>query len=675
MGTKTFEGNIEDMVEGEQVGNRETGLEAEIGEEQRVKKTGEKNEMAEDEKKRAGEEKKRAGEEKKRAGEEREKAGEEKEKAGEKYETAREQHQEGNQGKETAGEENEIAKEEVKTLQMDEDNAWGEKVEKEVEEESAEVEVKEAVEEKRAAEEEFAVKEKVGDLVEQTKIVEGGNIAMEEGKEAGKVEKKNTKQDDRIVRRDYSKSAKAETEVKFHEEVAQKSGVGKEVVKEVKTDRVKSRKAPDMRLKSNEGRLWKNKDSEDQKSISNGKAVEVNKDQKSSSMVKVMEDLRDLKSSSKIKIVEDLRDTKSSSKEKVMELTNKEKVVEVTNKEKAIKDSNKGKVVENIKQAIATAMESPVEVVVVAEKSEPSEREKGGEEVGQGEKKSLKASAKGKKSSGEELGEGKGRSSKTNHARGEELKQGGGSRSLNVRGSKTEAQANIWKYAQESNITEGKSKQPSNVKSKSTMLAPKVPEGITVKQQSSKTLKKVSTSGKQLAARKQSEAAMKYLEEQARATQAKEEKVSPKQARVTQTKEEKASPKQARSTQAKEEKATSAKVGRSSAEKRPQQSKTIGISADNQVGPPLKCARRSDEARVSPRKLEQASPKGKVPSRLFSTASEDLRMKGRPANAKSLRLMPLGRLRFYVREVIREGKCYGVRRGGADIEGFYRSCF
>merc|ERR1712181_17453 len=224
----------------------------------------------------------------------------------------------------------------------------------------------------------------------------------------------------------------------------------------------------------------------------------------------------------------------------------------------------------------------------------------------------------------------------------------------NVRGSKTEAQANIWKHAQESNMTEGKTKQLSNMNSRPSMVAPRVPEGITVKQQSSKTLKKGSTSGKQLAARKQqSEAAMKYLEEQAR--------------RATQAKQEKASPKQARPTQANEEKATSAKVGKSSAEKRPQQSKTIGTSADNQECPPIKRARRSDEALASPRKLELVGlPKAKVPSRLFSTASEDLRMKGRPVNAKGLRLMPLGRLRFYVREVVKEGKCHGLRRGGAE---------
>merc|ERR1712192_21336 len=201
----------------------------------------------------------------------------------------------------------------------------------------------------------------------------------------------------------------------------------------------------------------------------------------------------------------------------------------------------------------------------------------------------------------------------------------------NVRGSKTEAQANIWKHAQESNMTEGKTKQLSNMNSRPSMVAPRVPEGITVKQQSSKTLKKVSTSGKQLAARKQqSEAAMKYLEEQARrATQAKQEKASPKQARPT---------------------------------------KTIGTSADSQECPPIKRARRSDEALASPRKLELVGlPKAKVPSRLFSTASEDLRMKGRPVNAKGLRLMPLGRLRFYVREVVKEGKCHGLRRGGAEV--------
>merc|ERR1712192_144899 len=168
----------------------------------------------------------------------------------------------------------------------------------------------------------------------------------------------------------------------------------------------------------------------------------------------------------------------------------------------------------------------------------------------------------------------------------------------NVRGSKTEAQANIWKHAQESNMTEGKTKQLSNMNSRPSMVAPRVPEGITVKQQSSKTLKKVSTSGKQLAARKQqSEAAMKYLEEQAR--------------RATQAKQEKASPKQARPTQANEEKATSAKVGKSSAEKRPQQAKTIGTSTDNQECPPIKRARRSDEALASLTKLEQASPKAK----------------------------------------------------------------
>lgn len=163
---------------------------------------------------------------------------------------------------------------------------------------------------------------------------------------------------------------------------------------------------------------------------------------------------------------------------------------------------------------------------------------------------------------------------------------------------------------------------------RTTMMAPKVPGGITVKQPT--TLKQQQT------ARKQSEVAKKYLEaEQARA-------------------------------KAEEEKANS-KVRRSPAEKRlhSESNVTGGAAAtdDDQPVIPFKRARRSDEARASPRKFELDSSdlSAQRASRKVATASEFLRLKGRPVNAKGpAKMAPMGKLRFFVKETI------GGRKGGAE---------
>ena len=75
-------------------------------------------------------------------------------------------------------------------------------------------------------------------------------------------------------------------------------------------------------------------------------------------------------------------------------------------------------------------------------------------------------------------------------------------------------------------------------------------------------------------------------------------------------------------------------------------------------------ARRSNEARASPRKFELFSTNNVSAKR--ATDSEFLRMKGRPVNAKGSKMIPMGRLRFVMKETIREGKCHGETRGGAE---------
>ena len=217
-------------------------------------------------------------------------------------------------------------------------------------------------------------------------------------------------------------------------------------------------------------------------------------------------------------------------------------------------------------------------------------------------------------------------------AQAEKSRGEGGNRFLNARGSKTEAQVNILKQVQESNMVEENMMEERQKVKKTTMMAPKVPEGITVKQPT--TLKQQQT------ARKQSEVAKKYLEaEQARA-------------------------------KAKEEKANS-KARRSPAEKRLHSESNVtggggGAAAtdDEQPVVPFKRARRSDEARASPRKFELGSPdlSAQRTSCNAATASEFLRLKGRPVNAKGpAKMAPMGKLRFSVKETI------GGRKGGAEM--------
>ena len=551
MGTNRFEGSLDE----EDLENVEVGLESQLEEEERRPS-------------KAFEEKENAGEEKNdRAWEE----------------------------KGTAGEENDTAGEEVLAMKVEKTVEIAGEVE--VAKEEGRVEG----EEMRFAKEEIAVKEKVGDLLEATRVEEGGNptntkqenialreenvtvelrkgvtegedvtaqvgnIAVVEGKEVEKVEKKKEERGStggevlRVLERDSPKPSIAESEVKLLEE-ASKHLSSDGVAKEVKTERVKSSKGYDVKLKSNGGQR-------DQKS-SSSRAVNVTRDQEKSSKDKMVKVIKDLKSSSKAK------------------------VVEVT------------------KQIAGTAPEDLSAIGALTAKVDPVGRDvilKSGEEVTQG--RPLTAQAGGRKDNREDVKQGE-------------------NRPLNSRGSKTEAAANIMKQVQEANMTEPKKKV-----NRSTMMAPKVPEGITVKQPTSK----------QLAARKQSEAAKKYLKEQARATQA---------------------------TEAKEEKA-STKARKSSAEKR-SQSKINGsgstATGDDEHGAPFKRARRSDEARASPRKPELVSPKAaSALARWEVTNSEFLRMKGRLINARTSKMIPMGRLRFYVRETIKEGKSLGHRRGGAEI--------
>ena len=211
------------------------------------------------------------------------------------------------------------------------------------------------------------------------------------------------------------------------------------------------------------------------------------------------------------------------------------------------------------------------------------------------------------------------------------------------RGSKTEAAASMLKQVQ------GENKTHHSKASDSTMMAPKVPGDISVKQLTpkSKTTKKAMTpgSGNQLTARMQSEAAKKYMEEQTRASL--------------------------------EEKANT-RVGKSLAEKRSQLQNIDNGNAGTTQGPPFKRPRRSDEARASPRKLEHVSPQAaSVPtsrSRIISgevvqLSSEVLRERGRPVNPKKTKMTPLGpwscvgRLRFFEKAAIKAGRGVGVDGG------------
>ena len=71
-----------------------------------------------------------------------------------------------------------------------------------------------------------------------------------------------------------------------------------------------------------------------------------------------------------------------------------------------------------------------------------------------------------------------------------------------------------------------------------------------------------------------------------------------------------------------------------------------------------------DEAQASPRNFELVLLNA---STRRATASEFLRMKGRPVNGKgSPKMIPMGKLRFFAREAIRKGKCHSKRRGGAE---------
>ena len=550
IGTNRFQGSLDE----EGLENAEAGLESELEEEERGPS-------------KAFEEKENAGEEKNdRAWEE----------------------------KGTAGEENDTAGEEVLALKVEKTVEIAGEVE--VAKEEGRVEG----EEMRFAKEEIAVKEKVGDLLEATRVEEGGNPTMEQenialreenvtvelrkgvtegedvtaqvgniavvgGKEVEKVEKKKEERGSTggevlgVLERDSPKPPIAESEVKLLEE-ASKPLSSDGVAKEVKTERVKSSKGYDVKLKSNGGQR-------DQKS-SSSRAVNVTSNQEKSSKDKMVKITKDLKSSSKAK------------------------AVGVT------------------KQIAGTVPEDLSAIGALTAKVDPVGRDvilKSGEEVNQG--RPLTAQAGGRKDNREDVKQGE-------------------NRPLNSRGSKTEAAANIMKQVQEANMTEPKKKV-----NRSTMMAPKVPEGITVKQPTSK----------QLAARKQSEAAKKYLKEQARATQA---------------------------TEAMEEKA-STKARKSSAEKRSQSKingSGIAAAEDDQHGAPFKRARRSDEVRASPRKPELVSPKAaSALARWEVTNSEFLRMKGRLINARTSKMIPMGRLRFYVRETIKEGKSLGHRRGGAEI--------
>jgi len=201
-----------------------------------------------------------------------------------------------------------------------------------------------------------------------------------------------------------------------------------------------------------------------------------------------------------------------------------------------------------------------------------------------------------------------------------------------VRESKKEAFANIEKQVKDANRMDATDRTPH--KSSPHMMASKVPQGITVTQSTSnKVVKKTSVtiSEKQLAAKKQSEAAKKYLEEQAKVKQA----------------------------------STPKGVGNG---KRSPGEKSIvspAVDAENCQAPPFKRVRRSEEARASPRKYELTSPESANSQSLWKS-SEVMRLKGRPTNAKSCKMVPMGKLKFYSKEMIKVGKMFGGRRGGVD---------
>ena len=204
--------------------------------------------------------------------------------------------------------------------------------------------------------------------------------------------------------------------------------------------------------------------------------------------------------------------------------------------------------------------------------------------------------------------------------------------STHVRESKREAFANIERHVKDANRMDAIDRTPQ--KSSLHTMASKVPQGITVTQSTSnKVVKKTSAtiSEKQLAAKKQSEAAKKYLEEQARVKQA------------------------------------STPKGAGNGKRSPGEKSIVSpaVDADNCQAPPFKRVRRTEEARASPRKYELTSPES-ANSRSLWTSSEVMRLKGRPTNPKGSRMVPMGKLKFYSKEIIKVGKMFGGRRGGVD---------
>ena len=204
--------------------------------------------------------------------------------------------------------------------------------------------------------------------------------------------------------------------------------------------------------------------------------------------------------------------------------------------------------------------------------------------------------------------------------------------STHVRESKREAFASIERHVKDANRMDATDQTPQ--KFSPHMMASKVPQGITVTQSTSnKVVKKISAtiSEKQLAAKKQSEAAKKYLEEQARVKQA------------------------------------STPKGAGNGKRSPGEKSIVSpaVDADNCQAPPFKRVRRTEEARASPRKYELTSPES-ANSRSLWTSSEVMRLKGRPTNPKGSRMVPMGKLKFYSKEMIKVGKMYGGRRGGVD---------
>ena len=209
--------------------------------------------------------------------------------------------------------------------------------------------------------------------------------------------------------------------------------------------------------------------------------------------------------------------------------------------------------------------------------------------------------------------------------------------STHVRESKREAFANIERHVKDANRMDAIDRTPQ--KSSLHTMASKVPQGITVTQSTSnKVVKKTSAtiSEKQLAAKKQSEAAKKYLEEQARVKQA------------------------------------STPKGAGNGKRLPGEKSIVSpaVDADNCQAPPFKRVRRSEEARASPRKYmyeqyELTSPESANSQSLWKS-SEVLRLKGRPTNAKGCKMVPMGKLKFYSKEIIKVGKMFGGRRGGVD---------